>query len=56
MALDVFKRKSGEEYLICNRFVKFSTAARMWLLLGLKEGSASLGFILKTEGIISKDF
>jgi hypothetical protein len=29
IAFAVFKRKSGEEYLIHNRFEKFSTAARM---------------------------
>ena len=46
IAFAVLKRKSGEEYLICNRFKKLSKAARMWLFWGLKEGFTNLGLIL----------
>lgn len=47
IAFAVLKRKSGEEYLIRNKFEKFSTAAMMWLFWGLKDGSANLGLNLK---------
>ena len=47
IAFAVVKRKSGEEYRICNTSKKFSTAARMSCLWGLKDGSANLGFILR---------
>lgn len=53
MALAVVKRKSGEEYRICNTSKKLSTVARMWDFWGLKDGSANLGFILRKQTMIN---
>jgi len=52
IAFAVFKRNSGEEYLIRSRFKKLSMAARMSIFWGLKDGFASLGLILKINNRI----